>query len=81
MGSGTVAVAAERLGRDWVGIELNPDYAQLAEERIAKARKERHDEVMPDAAYNSSVPCGFTEETPSGIAGRTTPRRTHDTES
>jgi DNA modification methylase len=50
MGSGTVAVAAERLGRDWLGIELNPAYAELAEERIANARKERHDEVMPDAA-------------------------------
>jgi DNA modification methylase len=33
-----------------LGIELNPAYAELAEERIANARKERHDEVMPDAA-------------------------------
>jgi site-specific DNA-methyltransferase (adenine-specific) len=37
-GAGTVGVVAQRLGRDWVGIELNPDYAQLAAERIAAAR-------------------------------------------
>jgi len=27
MGAGTVAVVAERLGRDWLGIELNPEFA------------------------------------------------------
>ncbi|PWW53678.1 DNA-methyltransferase [Actinokineospora spheciospongiae] len=39
LGSGTVAVAAERYGRDWVGIELNPTYAELAKQRIADARQ------------------------------------------
>ena len=38
LGSGTVAVAAERLGRDWLGIELSPAYAALAEQRITQAR-------------------------------------------
>jgi site-specific DNA-methyltransferase (adenine-specific) len=38
IGSGTVGVVAERMGRDWLGIELNPDYAALAEKRIADAR-------------------------------------------
>lgn len=38
MGAGTVAVVAERLHRDWVGIELNPDYRQLAMQRIKAAR-------------------------------------------
>jgi site-specific DNA-methyltransferase (adenine-specific) len=38
MGSGTTAVVAERLGRDWVGIEVNPGFARLAEGRIAAAR-------------------------------------------
>jgi site-specific DNA-methyltransferase (adenine-specific) len=33
-GSGTVGVVAERLGRDWLGIELNPSYCQLAWKRI-----------------------------------------------
>lgn len=37
-GSGTVGVVAERLARDWIGIELNPAYAALAEQRIAAGR-------------------------------------------
>jgi DNA modification methylase len=39
MGSGTVGVVAERLGRDWLGIELSPAFAQLARNRIEDARK------------------------------------------
>jgi site-specific DNA-methyltransferase (adenine-specific) len=35
IGSGTVSIAAETYGRDWIGIELNPAYAALAEQRIA----------------------------------------------
>jgi DNA modification methylase len=38
MGAGTTAVVAERLGRQWVGCELNPTYADMALERIAAAR-------------------------------------------
>jgi site-specific DNA-methyltransferase (adenine-specific) len=37
-GSGTVGVVAERHGRDWLGIELNPAFATLATDRIADAR-------------------------------------------
>jgi DNA modification methylase len=37
-GAGTVGVVAERLGRDWLGIELNPEYAELARARIDQAR-------------------------------------------
>ena len=37
MGSGTVAVVANRLGRNFVGTELNPEYAEIARERISKA--------------------------------------------
>jgi len=33
-GSGTVGVVALRHGRDFVGVELNPDYAAIAEDRI-----------------------------------------------
>jgi len=33
-GSGTVAVVAMRYGRNFVGTELNPEYAQIAYERI-----------------------------------------------
>jgi DNA modification methylase len=38
IGAGTVGVVAEKLHRRWVGIELNPSFARLAEERVALAR-------------------------------------------
>jgi site-specific DNA-methyltransferase (adenine-specific) len=50
LGSGTTAVAAEQLGRDWVGTELNPDFAALARTRIAKARPQ------PSQASHGSPP-------------------------
>ena len=34
MGSGTSAVAAETLGRKWIGIELSENYANISRERI-----------------------------------------------
>lgn len=40
MGTGTTAVAAERHGRDWLGIELNPDFVRIAGKRITRARAE-----------------------------------------
>jgi site-specific DNA-methyltransferase (adenine-specific) len=39
-GAGTVGLVAEKHGRDRVGIELNPDFVALANERIATAREE-----------------------------------------
>ncbi|WP_431780080.1 DNA-methyltransferase [Stenotrophomonas maltophilia] len=38
MGAGTTAVVAERLGRQWLGCELNPEYAEIAEARIRVAQ-------------------------------------------
>lgn len=37
-GSGTTMAVAEKLGRNSIGIELNPEYAQLIEGRVADAR-------------------------------------------
>ncbi|WP_230595804.1 site-specific DNA-methyltransferase [Xanthomonas albilineans] len=34
LGAGTTAVVAERLGRSWVGCELNPAYADIARQRL-----------------------------------------------
>ena len=36
MGSGTTAYVAQRLGRKWVGVELNPEYAQIIKNRVAQ---------------------------------------------
>lgn len=35
MGAGTTAVVAKKLGRNFVGIELNPAYIEIAERRLA----------------------------------------------
>jgi site-specific DNA-methyltransferase (adenine-specific) len=35
-GSGTTCAAAKKLGRNYIGIELNPNYIEMAERRIAK---------------------------------------------
>lgn len=37
-GVGTVGVVAERHGRDWLGIELNPAYRRLARQRLRDTR-------------------------------------------
>lgn len=42
-GSGTVGVVCEWLGRDFIGIELNPEYAEMARRRISvEGRLGRH---------------------------------------
>lgn len=39
-GSGTTGVAAERCGRKWIGIEINPEYAAIAKGRIVRERSQ-----------------------------------------
>src|SRR5262249_47594743 len=39
IGSGTTAVAAAALGRQYIGIELEPTYARIAEERVAREQR------------------------------------------
>ena len=46
-GSGTTAVAAKRLGRQWLGIELNPEYAEMARRRI---------DTVPYSLFRLEVP-------------------------
>ena len=33
-GSGTTCIAAEKLGRRWIGIEINPEYCEISKKRI-----------------------------------------------
>lgn len=38
LGSGSTAIAAEALNRDWIGIDISKEYCKLANERIQAAR-------------------------------------------
>jgi site-specific DNA-methyltransferase (adenine-specific) len=38
MGAGTVGLVAEQLGRDWLGVEINPEYRDMALRRIEASR-------------------------------------------
>lgn len=50
MGSGTTALVARRLGRSYVGIELNAEYVALAEERLAQS-----DPMQPTKHENGNI--------------------------
>jgi DNA modification methylase len=41
MGTGTTALIAERLNRNWLGVELNPAFTKLADDRLRSARRAR----------------------------------------
>jgi DNA modification methylase len=41
MGSGTTGVACMNLGREFIGIEIEPKYFEIACERIAQAQKQQ----------------------------------------
>ncbi|MFH1307650.1 MAG: DNA methyltransferase [archaeon] len=36
IGAGTTAIAAKRLGMDYLGFDLNKDYIKIANRRVAK---------------------------------------------
>jgi DNA modification methylase len=46
-GSGTSLVAAEILDRRWLGIELSPNYAEVARERV-QVFVEKHNELTDE---------------------------------
>ena len=58
MGSGTTGMVARRLGRDYVGIELNAEYAEMARSRIARDQRPasyRSDEAGDAPLFAQSV--------------------------
>lgn len=56
-GSGSTIVAAERMGKRGIGLELSPEYVELAHRRLDEAAAERDAQSQPDngdaAAANS----------------------------
>ena len=45
-GSGTTGAVAKRLGREYIGIEMNPKYCEKAAERIGKTEEKEKSEVL-----------------------------------
>src|SRR3546814_892252 len=62
-GTGTSGAAAQRLGRRWIGIERDPVYARLAEERISSIEAAPFDLVtVPSRRSEPRVPFGAVVE-------------------
>jgi site-specific DNA-methyltransferase (adenine-specific) len=67
MGSGTTAVAAKKLGRDYFGIELSPDYCKSAESRILDIEKGKYVTIV-----------GMKEAEPKSTRKKSTQQKTLD---
>ena len=63
-GTGTTGAVAQRLGRRWIGIERDTDYAKAADERIAKvtALSDSALETTPSKRTEPRVPFGTIVE-------------------
>lgn len=58
LGSGTASVVAKKLGRKYVGIELNEEYALMAEKRLKDASKDKTIQGYNDGVFwerNTSI--------------------------
>jgi site-specific DNA-methyltransferase (adenine-specific) len=73
MGSGTTAVAVHRLGRKFIGFEINRDYCEIIRERLLK---EGHFNLMTVPAVNNSPPKKPSEHQPSLFAHALTAKPT-----
>ena len=62
-GTGTTGAAAKRLGRRWIGIERDPDYARLAEARIGGVAPADPEAVtLPSRREEPRIPFGWLVE-------------------
>lgn len=78
MGSGTTAEAAKQLDRRCIGIEMNPAYFQVAQQRLEdeglqlplyseESDKGRMPVLLPTAAKLASFPCQTLRELPKAV--------------
>ena len=66
-GSGTTGAVAKRLGREYIGIDLNPRYLEKAEKRIADVNPEKPYGNASDRAEEQPREVGgFAEKTQAG---------------
>jgi 16S rRNA G966 N2-methylase RsmD len=63
VGTGTVAIAARSLRRDWLGIELSEEYIKLANERLQRSQTDvqataiAQDWVLGPSSVQTKSPC------------------------
>ena len=63
-GSGTTGAVAKQLGRDFIGIERDPGYIKIAEERIANTRRISETDLLetPSKREQPRIPFGWLVE-------------------
>jgi site-specific DNA-methyltransferase (adenine-specific) len=62
MGSGTTAIVAKKLGRNFIGIDISPEYCHLASERISSKSLKNH---LPEkVSQKELIPLGADETLP-----------------
>jgi len=61
-GTGTTCVAAKTLGRRWIGIELDPKYAEIARRRVASTPRPLFDSADPESSSSVAAEVGLFEE-------------------
>jgi site-specific DNA-methyltransferase (adenine-specific) len=57
VGSGTTALAAKMLERQYIGIELNAEYMEIAKARIQPEHTSKSDAVKPQAIQQTTSNC------------------------
>jgi len=62
MGAATTLLVADKLGRNSLGIELNPEYVEIAEKRLEDSRRERFAPWQ-----DQHIPIESAEEIPDSI--------------
>ena len=51
LGSGTTSVVAKKLGRKYCGVEINEEYALMAEKRLKAASKDKSIQGYNDGVF------------------------------
>jgi len=54
LGSGTTAVAAKRLGCNYIGFEIDKEYVQLAEEKLSRVRSTTNLNITKSITLNEA---------------------------
>lgn len=57
LGSGTTAIVALNLNRTFIGIDVSPEYCQMAKDRIKNFRVIKFDVIKPKSERNQGVLC------------------------